>query len=275
MGADMPDKIRLGIVGAGWVAKERHLLALSALPEVKLEAIWSRRSENARQLATLFGVSRVAERWQDIIESAAVDAVVIATPPILHHLVALSAVQAGKHVLCQARLARNLQEAQEMTDAARQSGLVTALYPARPGLKGGETVRRLLHQEHFIGEIAEIRVTGLTMAEDDSYSWLSDPEVVGVNAMGLGMWVEVLNRWIGPAKTVAAVGKCHKKQRKDVRGNWQAATVPDSLAVAAELVCGATASYHFSTSAAAAPSQSIAVFGTRGTLHYDFFPDVL
>jgi predicted dehydrogenase len=47
------------------------------------------------------------------------------------------------------------------------------------------------------------------------------------------------------------------------------------LAVAAELACGATAGYHFSTNAQCAPNQSIAIYGTRGTLQSDFFPDVL
>jgi predicted dehydrogenase len=272
----MKDKVRIGIIGAGWVARERHLPALRALPEVRLEAIWSRKGENARQLASELNIARVAEHWQEIIESQTIDAVIVAMPPILHHVVSLSALHAGKHVLCQARLARNLREAGEMVSAAKRSGLVTALYPARPGLKGDLVVQRLLHRENYVGDVTEVRVTGLTKAEEsDSYSWISDPQVVGVNAMALGMWVEVLNRWLGPAKNVTAIGKNHIKQLRNKDGEWEAPTVPDSLAVAAALDCGATASYHFSTSAQFAPNQSIAIYGTRGAIQYDFFPDVL
>ena len=272
----MKQRVRIGIIGAGWVAHERHLPALSALPEVKLEVIWSRDGQNARKLASEWNISSVAEDWKEIIASETVDAVVVATPPVLHHEVCLGALRSGKHVLCQARLSRNLKEALEMVRASEQSGLVTALYPARPGLKGDRVVRRLLHDENYIGEVTEVRVSGLTKADPgDDYTWVSDPGVVGINAMTLGMWAEVLNRWLGPAKHVTATGKNHIKQVRSRNGDWQSATVPDSLAVAAELECGALATYHFSTSAQFAPNQSITIHGNKGALKYDFFPDVL
>jgi predicted dehydrogenase len=106
----MKKRIRIGIIGAGWVARERHLPALSTLPEVKLEAIWSHDGQNARKLASEWNISRVAEHWNEIIASETVDAVVVATPPVLHHEVCLSALRSGKHVLCQARLSRNLNQ---------------------------------------------------------------------------------------------------------------------------------------------------------------------
>jgi predicted dehydrogenase len=47
--------------------------------------------------------------------------------------------------------------------------------------------------------------------------------------------------------------------------------VPDSLAVVADLECGATASYHFSTGAAGGPGSRIEIYGTRGALAYQLF----
>jgi predicted dehydrogenase len=272
----MKNKIRIGIIGAGWVARERHLPALKALPEVTVDAIWSRNEKNARQLASALDIPKVVAHWQEIVESPTVDAVIVATPPNLHHSITLSALQAGKHVLCQARLARNLKEASEMVSSAQRSGLVTAVYPARPGLKGDLVVKRLLHDEHYVGDVTDVRVVGLSKSDEtDTYSWLTDPEVVGVNAMSLGMWAEVLNRWLGPAKRLTAIGTSHRKRQMNSRGQWEAPVVPDSLSVAGELACGATASYHFSTNAQFAPNQSIAIYGPRGAIQYDFFPDVL
>jgi predicted dehydrogenase len=272
----MKHKVRIGIIGAGWVARERHLPALRALDEVSLEAIWSRDEQNAHKLASELDIPRVVRDWQEITESNSLDAVVVATPPVLHHPVTLSALQAGKHVLCQARFARNLKEASEMVTAAKASGLVTALYSARPGLKGDRVVKRLLHEEHFVGEVTDVRVTGLSLTEETgTYSWLTDQNVIGVNAMGVGMWSEVLNRWLGPTTTVTAIGKCHRKRQMNSAGTWEAPVVPDSLSVAAEMLCGATASYHFSTNARFAPKQSIAIYGPRGVIHYEFFPDSL
>ena len=266
--------IRIGIIGAGWVVRNRHLPAIKKIPDAEVGWIWSRNTDKANQVAAEHGIGRVLKEWQEVIDTPEIDAVVVATPPVLHATVTLAALKSGKHVLSQARMARNLKEAQEMTQAAQASTLVTALYPARPGLKGHRAMLRLLHEEKFVGELREVRVTGMELAEGKKeYAWASDPDVVGVNAMNLGMWVEVLNRWIGPAKSVSATAKIHHQKRKAYGGDWVNAAVPDSLAVVAELECGATASYHLSTCAACGPATGVEIYGSRGALAYQFFAD--
>jgi predicted dehydrogenase len=270
----MMERVRVGIIGAGKVVRNRHLPALQKIPGVEVRQIWSRNPHKADEMATKFGIPVVVNRWQEIADAPDLDAVVVATPPILHLPATVAALEAGKHVLCQARMARNLREAQTMLHAARASNLVTALYPPRPGLKGDRVMRRLLHEEGFVGDIREVRVTGFElMAEDQRYIWRDDPDVVGVNAMRLGMWVEVLNRWVGPAIRVAAVGKCHRQRRRNLAGEWVEAVVPDSLAVAAELECGATASYHMSNCVASGPGHLIEIYGSTGTLVYQLFAE--
>ena len=69
----------------------------------------------------------------------------------------------------------------------------------------------------------------------------------------MGMWAEVLNRWVGPARSLSATATSHLESRTTSEGGLAAATVPDSIAISAELECGATASYHFSTHASFAP----------------------
>jgi predicted dehydrogenase len=268
------ERVRIGLIGAGWVARTRHLPALKNTPEADLRLIWSRNLDKAREVAAEFGISTVASQWQEITASPAVDAVVIATPPVLHHTATLAALEAGKHVLCQARMARNLREAREMVHAAQGSGLVAALYPPRPGLKGDRVMRRLIREEHYVGEIREVRVTGMALTpQGDDYHWRTDPEMVGVNTMTLGLWAEVLHRWVGPATRVMAMAQVHRKQRKTPGGVSTEAVVPDSLAVIAELQCGATASYHFSEVAAFGPQHFIEIYGSRGALVYQLFTE--
>ena len=268
------EPVRVGVIGAGWVACNRHLPALRQLPEADLRLIWSRNEDKARSVAAEFGVAGVAKQWQEVAESTKVDAVVIATPPALHLPATAAALQAGKHVLCQARMARNLNEAREMLRLARASSRVTALYPPRPGLKGDRVMQRLLHEQAFVGDILEVRVTAMALApETHGYSWAADPKVVGVNAMTLGMWAEVLNRWVGPAVQVSALAKNHRKLRETPAGDWAEASVPDSLAIVADLECGATATYHFSTHAAFGPGHAIEIYGSRGALVYRLFSD--
>jgi len=128
--------VHIGMIGAGWAARNRHLPALKDISDASVDVIWSRDPANAAETASDFGISGTADTWEEIVDASNLDAVIIATPPVLHHAATLAALKAGKHVLCQARMARNLKEAIEMNQAARLSDRVTALYPPLPGLKG-------------------------------------------------------------------------------------------------------------------------------------------
>ena len=268
------DRVRIGLIGAGGVARTRHLPALAATPEAELGLVWSRDPSRAAEVADEFGFEDVAASWEQIVDSAEIDAVIAATPPVLHHPVTLRALSVGKHVLSQARMARNLREAREMLRASEAAPhLVTCLYPPLPGLKGDLVMQRLL-AHGYVGEIREVRVTGMFLLDPgDGYSWQGDPDVTGVNAMTMGMWAEVLNRWVGPATRVMATGTSHRRTRTTVDGATVDATVPDSLGIVADLECGATASYHFSTAAAFGPGSSIEIYGSGGALVYTLFEE--
>ena len=273
----MVDTIRIGLIGAGGVVESRHLPGLSDVPGVALTRVWSRRRKNARSLAAAHDIGAVAKDWREVIDADDVDAVIVATPPVLHAEASIAALEAGKHVLCQGRMARNLLEARQMVAAAqRAAGLVAALYPPRPGLKGDRVIRRLLREGRFVGEIEEVRVASMVRLDPpDQYRWVDDPECVGVNAMALGLWCEVLNRWVGPAERLAAFAGLHASGRFTEAGEAAPSRVPSSLTVTAELEGGARASYHFSTVASHGPGNSIAIYGARGALVYEMFTDEL
>ena len=259
------DEIRVGIIGSGKVAQGRHIPRLKNVPGVEITHAWSRTPATARSAAEQFDIPNVVDRWEDIIESPEVDAVVIATPPVMHLPATLAALQSGKHVLCQARMARNVAEARRMLDASKATNLVTTLYPPLPGLKGDRVLKRLVHDEGYVGEVREVRVTAMNVPPPGAGAWATDPAAVGVNTMTLGILAEVINRWFGPASTVIADIRSH------VTGSPQA--VPDSLAIAAELESGATASYHLSSHAPFGPGSSVDIFGSKGAIHYKLFAE--
>lgn len=60
--------IRLGIVGAGWVARNRHLPALRQLRNVTITSVWSRDSNKAHEVAGLFGIRKVADNWEEVVQ---------------------------------------------------------------------------------------------------------------------------------------------------------------------------------------------------------------
>lgn len=255
----MADTIRVGIVGAGKVAQGRHIPRLQKVPDVQITQAWSRTRETAESTAKEFGIPTVVDDWEAIVESPEIDAVVIAAPPILHLPATLAALDAGKHVLCQARMARNLSEARVMLEASKATDLVTTLYPPVPGLKGDRVMRRLLHDEGYVGDVMDVRVTAVTPPIPGAGGWQVDSEVVGVNTMTLGILAEVFNRWVGPAKSVSA-------------SSGEAPTaVPQSLAIGAELESGGTTSFHLSFRVTHGPGSSMEIYGSRGVIDYKLF----
>lgn len=272
----MTNSVKIGIIGAGKVARSRHLEYLKSVPEAEVVIAWSRTPANTEAIAKDFGIPKTTTRWQDVIESPDVDAVIIATPPVMHHEATLASLAAGKHTLCQARMARNLSEALEMYDAAQKSELVTCLYPPLPGMKGNNVVLRLINDDDFVGDITEVHVTGMAAAASaNGYDPQRDPEVHGINFLTMGMWAEVLTRWVGPSSKVSAVGNIRYGKRTTLDGSLVPGNMPDSVAITAELECGATASFHFSNSTAFAPPNAIEIYGTKGALRYVMFGDLL
>ena len=144
----------IGIVGCGTIART-HLRALLQFPDgMRVVALASRSPDSIRgaaeylrrqaeeraELAEGAGNSGLAALYREharaaptahpsnesLVDDPAVDAVIVTTPPFLHHPVALAALRAGKHVLCEKPLAVSLREADELIDAARARGVVLA-----------------------------------------------------------------------------------------------------------------------------------------------------
>ena len=85
----------------------------------------------------------------------------VATPGNTHHEIAIAALEAGKHVLCEKPLANTLQEAREMLDAARAAGTVNMVcftYRRAPAVQ----LAKKLIDEGQLGEIRYWRAAYLT-----------------------------------------------------------------------------------------------------------------
>ena len=126
--------IRTAIIGAGRIG----LIRARTMEETKLAtlvAVADIRADLAVTLATPFGAKVFAD-WRQAINLPEVDAVVVATPTMFHAEIASAALTAGKHVLCEKPLARNVAEATSIVTAARASGKV---------LKTGFNYRHLPH----------------------------------------------------------------------------------------------------------------------------------
>src|SRR5262245_44314985 len=116
----MAARLRIGIIGAGDNTRKRHIPGLRSEPDVEIVAVCNRRPESTERVAREYDIARRFSRWQDLVADSGIDAIVIGTWPYLHCPITLAALQAGKHVLTEARFSMNAAEAHEMRDAARK-----------------------------------------------------------------------------------------------------------------------------------------------------------
>lgn len=118
-----PGVISVGVIGCGhW--GPNHIRNFASLPGVKVAWAADPSEARRRHMQSLYERVRTTPDAADVLGDDAVDAVVIATPTGTHRDVALAAIAAGKHVLCEKPLARTSAECAELIDAAAARGVV-------------------------------------------------------------------------------------------------------------------------------------------------------
>lgn len=115
-------KIGWGIVGTGWMAR-RFAHTLNSLDEAKIVAVCSRDRERANAFKSQHSIEKAYNDESDLINDVSVDVVYIATPHPLHFATAISALEAGKPILCEKPLAMNALEARTIANLANEKGL--------------------------------------------------------------------------------------------------------------------------------------------------------
>ena len=108
--------IRVGIVGLGANTRLHHVPGLRACENVEIAGVCNRRPESTKQAADEYGIPKSFDNWQELVADDDIDAVVIGTWPYLHCDITVAALQAQKHVLVEARMARDADEAHRMLE---------------------------------------------------------------------------------------------------------------------------------------------------------------
>ena len=118
------DKVRIGIIGCGGIANNKHMPALHRLPDVELVAFCDIIVERAEKAAKEYGVegAKVYEDYKELLKDETIDVVHVLTPNREHSFITVDALEAGKHVMCEKPMAINTEEAQKMLDAAKRTG---------------------------------------------------------------------------------------------------------------------------------------------------------
>lgn len=169
--------VRVAVIGTGFMARMHAQAWRTAhrffdLPgEPVLQLLAGRDADRTRQAADALGFAESTTRWEEAVTRPDIDLVDICTPGDLHEPVAVAALEAGKHVLCEKPLANDVAAADRMADAADRAaarGVVAMCgfsYRRTPAL----ALARRLIQAGRIGRVRHVRAQYLQ-------DWLSDPE---------------------------------------------------------------------------------------------------
>lgn len=264
--------IRVGIIGAGRNTRDRHIPGLQERPGVEIAAVANRTPESGKKAAEQFGIAKVAADWTEIIADDGIDAVCIGTWPYMHAALTIAALEAGKHVLCEARMAVNAREAREMLRVSRlHPNRVAQIVPAPGTLPFDRTIVEMIGAGD-IGELvtidARIAAGSDFPAWDSALHWRQDRDMSGNNVMSMGIWYESMMRWVGPAATVHAIGQSVVPHRVDESGRRVAMTIPDHIDVIGRMEQGGQMRFNVSQVLGHAPANAdIHIFGTEGTLN--------
>ena len=263
------ENVRIGIIGAGYIAHQRHLPGFQAIEGASVIGVCNRSHQSSEAAAAEFEIPRVYDDWMEMVRDEDLNAICIGTWPYMHKTMVLAALENGKHVLTEARMAMNAQEAHEMLDASRRHpDLVTQIVPSPITLKVDRVIQDLV-ADGYLGDLLAIDVRSFQSNFVDSDSplhWRQDIEVSGFNTLNSGIWYEALMRWVGPASKVMAMAKVIVNQRRDGNGLLRSVSVPDHLDILCEMACGAHARLSFSAVTGLSPGTEAWLYGSDGTL---------
>ncbi len=148
--------LRIALVGAGAIMRLSHAPTIRRSSDAELVAIFDRDRERAEALARDYEIPRHTDNLQAVLEASDIDAVIVATPNVVHPEAVLAAAAAGKHVLCEKPLAIDIASARAMVEACEHAAVVLQVgFNQRywPQVQ----IAKSLVESGFIGEIHAAR----------------------------------------------------------------------------------------------------------------------
>jgi predicted dehydrogenase len=235
-------------------------------------ALFSRSPERAKEAAKAVSVPDVYTDAMKLIERDDLDAIAITTPPGQHHELALAALRAGKHVLCEKPFAVNAKQAKEMQAAADKSGLTAMIAHEFRHTPQRAYIKELLGS----GYVGEFKLCNIELFFNRGVPKTPPPmtwnhrKAEGGGFLGaLGShYIDGLRYWFGEVKTASGRLMSVRPDVTDPKsGKVVKSETDDAFTFTLTFKNGGMAT--MSASSALIPSRGarIAVMGTNGTLY--------
>jgi len=274
--------IRVALIGTGQISLANHLPGIGRCTGAAVTSLCDTNPAALEQAARASGLTKT---WTDpfaLIREADIDAVIIATPNISHHPIAIAAIARGLHVLCEKPLAMTLAEAVEMASAADAAGVrhMTAFtYRFVPAMR---YIRHLV-ADGFVGEPWHFRAQRFMDWGRQSIGWRQQASLAGSGQVGdmLSHRIDFAHMLVGPIREVMAQTTRVWDTRVDPHGQEHPSDLEDWVGCLARFTCGATGVFESSKIATAyaeggGTRDRCELNGADGSLIYDLSaPEVI
>jgi len=118
------NKVRIGVAGANGAFGSKHLDALSQIDNAEIVAAMATTREKVNGVADKYSIPNRFDNYDEMLELADLDAVILATPTQIHAEQGLKAMAAGKHVLIEIPMADTIADSEALVSKQRETGLV-------------------------------------------------------------------------------------------------------------------------------------------------------
>jgi predicted dehydrogenase len=260
------DVLRLGLAGAG-VAGQLRAGAARRVPAVAVVAVADpdgARAERAARAAGGRGVHR-GDDWKALVDRPDVDAVVVSTPTPLHEEIALAALHAGKHVLCEKPLAPTSAACRRLAEAARDAGRTLAVGFNHRYLPPFRFLAQAL-EAGAVGRLTHVRARaahgGLANFRAE---WMYRGALAGGGAtMDIGLHMTDLVRVVA-----GEIAEVHGLVSDRV---WRVEGSEDDAVAVMRSAAGATVAYHASWTEWRGYTFRLEAYGDRGIVRAQYGP---
>ena len=288
--------LNVAMIGGGFMGKA-HAMAYAAMPMFFWPApalpvrkvVVDVTQELAEDARDRFGFEEASTDWLSVVQRDDIHVVDICTPNNMHAEMAIAAAKAGKHILCEKPLSNTLEDAERMTAAVREAGVISMAafnYRRTPAI----ALAKKLITDGKIGEIRNFRGTYLqdwSADPDGPLSWRFQKSVAGSGALGdIGTHViDLAHHLVGPIASTLAIAKTYIADRPIQESGFDAlgasekmsdaprapVDVDDEVSALLRFENGAIGSLEASRNAYGRNNFiTLEIHGTRGSIHFNY-----
>ncbi|MEM3041796.1 MAG: Gfo/Idh/MocA family oxidoreductase, partial [Nitrososphaerota archaeon] len=193
-------KVRVAVVGLGFVGRRAHAPAFTKIPGAELAAVVDVAEEKAKAVAAKHDVPYYLD-YRVVLKNPEIDAVVVAVPTPFHYKLVSEALAGGKHVLCEMPLTPTISEAERLGEMAEEAGVILM-----PDLNFRFTPNYVkakeLIEQRAIGKPLALTFSEFIAAKDLAAQWPYGSWAWNVKESGgypdftLSVWSIDLARWL-------------------------------------------------------------------------------